>query len=74
MPEIKLPGPMRMVWGSLGCFWLAGILNKGFYTTAVILLLFVPVLIIINGETARPRQMRKPQQAPRTEPSDSSAA
>ncbi|CCE22944.1 protein of unknown function [Methylotuvimicrobium alcaliphilum 20Z] len=72
MPEIKLPGPIRMVWGSLGCLWLAGIINKGFYTTAIILLLFVPILIMINGET--PSQMRKPQKAPRTEPSDSSAA
>ncbi|WP_341328303.1 hypothetical protein [Methylotuvimicrobium sp. KM2] len=73
MPEIKLPGPMRMVWGSLGCLWLAGIINKGFYTTAIILLLFVPVLIMINGET--PSQMRKLQKAPHhTEPSDSSAA
>ncbi|MGD7036956.1 hypothetical protein [Methylotuvimicrobium buryatense] len=72
MPEIKLPGPMRMVWGSLGCLWLAGIINKGFYTTAIILLLFVPVLIMINGET--PSQMRKLQKAPRTEPSDSSTA
>lgn len=72
MPEIKLPGPMRMVWGSLGCFWLAGIINNGFYTTAVILLLFVPVLIVVNGET--PSQLRKQPQAPPTEPSDSSAA
>lgn len=72
MPEIKPPGPMRMVWGSLGCFWLAGIINTGFYTTAVILLLFVPVLIVIHGEA--PSQLRKQQKAPRTEPSDSSAA
>ena len=72
MPEIKLPGPIRMVWGSLGCLWLAGIINKGFYTTAIILLLFVPILIMINGET--PSQMRKLQKALRTEPSDSSTA
>ncbi len=72
MTEIKLPGPMRMVWGRLGCFWLAVLINKGFYTTAVILLLFVPVLIIINGETLS--QMRKLQKAPRTKPSDSSTA
>ncbi len=72
MPETRLPGPIRMIWGSLGCFWLAGIINKGFYTSAVLLLLFIPLLIIIYGETSG--QMRKPNKAPAAKPSDSSTA
>ena len=45
---IKLPGPMRIVWGSLGCYWLAGIVNAGFLGIGVMLLLMIPVLVIEN--------------------------
>ncbi|GAB4256818.1 MAG: hypothetical protein Kow0065_05770 [Methylomicrobium sp.] len=46
MQEVKMPGPMRLVWGCLACYWLADIVNRGFYTSAVILLLMIPVLWI----------------------------
>jgi hypothetical protein len=45
---IKLPGPMRIVWGSLGCYWLADIVNAGFFGIGVMLLLMIPVLVIEN--------------------------
>lgn len=54
MPEIRLPGPIRMILGSLGCFWLAEIINRGFYTTAVLLLLLIPVLLTVIRETSEP--------------------
>ena len=43
---IKLPGPMRIVWGSLSCFWLAEIVNAGFFGIGILLLLLIPVLVI----------------------------
>lgn len=52
MPEIRLPGPTRMIWGSLGCFWLAETINKGFYITAVLSFLLIPVLLTVIRETA----------------------
>ncbi|PKM11638.1 MAG: hypothetical protein CVV13_08460 [Gammaproteobacteria bacterium HGW-Gammaproteobacteria-3] len=43
---IKIPGPMRIVWGSLGCYWLKDMLNPGFLTIAVMLLSLIPVLVM----------------------------
>lgn len=42
---IKMPGPMRMVWGSAIAYWLAGIINPAFIAIAVMIALFIPVLI-----------------------------
>lgn len=36
---------MRIVWGSLGAWWLAHVLNPGFNPIAIMLLLLIPVLI-----------------------------
>lgn len=43
---IELPGPMRIVWGSLGCYWLADVLNTGFFGIALMLLSLIPVIVI----------------------------
>ena len=43
---IKLPGPIRIVWGSLGCYWLANNANAGFFGIGLMLLLLIPVLVI----------------------------
>lgn len=37
---------MRMVWGSLAAYWLAGIISPAFVTIAVMIALFIPILII----------------------------
>jgi len=36
---------MRMVWGSLVAYWLAGIINPAFVAIAVMIALLIPVLI-----------------------------
>ncbi|MGZ4979121.1 MAG: hypothetical protein ACXV8O_18415 [Methylobacter sp.] len=45
MKIVKMPTPMRMVWGSLVAYWLADIINPGFVAIAVMIALFVPILI-----------------------------
>jgi len=42
---VKMPGPMRMVWGSVIAYWLAGIVNPAFIAIAVMIALFIPILI-----------------------------
>jgi hypothetical protein len=42
---IKMPRPMRMVWGSLVAYWLSGIINPAFVAIAVMIALFIPILI-----------------------------
>ncbi len=46
MKEIKIPGPMRMIWGSLAAYWLAHTLNAGFNAVAIMLLMMIPVVIV----------------------------
>lgn len=47
MKIIKIPGPMRMVWGSLVAYWLAGIMNPAFVAIAVMIALFIPITLIV---------------------------
>jgi hypothetical protein len=42
---VKMPRPIRMVWGSLVAYWLAGIINPAFVAIAVMIALFIPILI-----------------------------
>ncbi|MDT8407128.1 MAG: hypothetical protein RQ715_07740 [Methylococcales bacterium] len=42
--SVKIPGPMRYIWASLGALWLADIINTGFFVVATLLLGFIPVL------------------------------
>ena len=42
---VKVPKPMRMVWGSAIAYWLSGIINPAFVAVAVMIALFIPVLI-----------------------------
>jgi len=43
--EIKLPGPMRMVWGALAAYYLRDIIHPAFTFIAVMILMMLPVLI-----------------------------
>ncbi|HEY8218874.1 MAG TPA: hypothetical protein VIF86_02125 [Methylobacter sp.] len=45
MKIVKMPKPMRMVWGSLVAYWLADIINHAFVAIAVMIALFIPILI-----------------------------
>lgn len=46
MEIISMPRPMRWVWGSLGAYWLADMINPGFFSIAIMALLMIPVLIL----------------------------
>lgn len=58
MKLIKLPGPMRIIWGSLGCYWLKDIINPGFLAIAIMLLLFIPVLIMETSDSVLTKKIR----------------
>lgn len=45
MKIIKLPRPTRLIFGSLGAFWLAVAIHPGFNSVGIIILLLIPVLI-----------------------------
>ena len=45
MKKIKLPNPTIMIFGSMGAFWIADIVNPGFNPVGVMVLLLIPVLI-----------------------------
>jgi hypothetical protein len=45
MKIIKLPSPTRLIFGSLGAFWLAVSVNPGFSSIGIMILLLIPVLI-----------------------------
>jgi hypothetical protein len=45
---------MRMVWGSLVAYWLAGMINPAFVAIAVMIALFIPVLFIDPLFPSRP--------------------
>jgi hypothetical protein len=46
MKKIKLPNPITLIFGSIGAFWLANIINPGFNPIGIMILLLIPVLII----------------------------
>jgi len=52
---VKIPRPMRMVWGSAIAYWLAGIVNPAFIAIAVMIALFIPVLIADPYFPGRPK-------------------
>ncbi len=43
---VQLPRPMRIVWGCLGSWWLAYMINPGFESIALMLVFYIPILII----------------------------
>lgn len=45
MELAKIPGPMRVVWGSIGAWWVGQLLNPGFFSIAILMLTLMPVLI-----------------------------
>ncbi|MFW5443962.1 MAG: hypothetical protein ACKE51_06625 [Methylococcaceae bacterium] len=46
MKKIKLPNPVVMIFGSMGAFWIADIVNPGFNPVGVMILFLIPVLIV----------------------------
>lgn len=46
MKIVKMPRPMRMVWGSLLAYWLSGIINPAFVAIAVLIALYIPILVV----------------------------
>jgi hypothetical protein len=54
MKIVTMPKPMRMFWGSVAAYWLAGIINPAFIAIAVIIALFIPVLIVDFYFPSRP--------------------
>ena len=46
METIKIPGPMRMIWGSLGAWWLAYFLNPAFNAITIMLIFMIPVVVM----------------------------
>ncbi|HEY8097493.1 MAG TPA: hypothetical protein VIE65_15590 [Methylobacter sp.] len=45
MKIVKMPRPIRMVWGSLVAYWLAGMINPAFVAIAVMIALYIPIII-----------------------------
>lgn len=46
MAEAYIPGPMRVIWGSMGAWWVGHVLNPGFFSVAVLMAFWMPVLFI----------------------------
>jgi len=46
METIKIPGPLRITWGSLGSWYLAHLINPGFNGVAILLICLIPVVTI----------------------------
>ncbi len=42
---VKLPGPMRMIWGALAAYYLRDVIHPAFTFIAVMFLMMLPVLI-----------------------------
>ncbi len=45
MELTKIPGPMRVIWGSIGAWWVGQLLNPGFFSVAILMLCLIPVLV-----------------------------
>ncbi len=45
MELTKIPGPMRVIWGSIGAWWVGHLLNPGFISIAILMLCLFPVLV-----------------------------
>ncbi len=42
----QLPRPMRIVWGCLGSWWLASMINPGFEAIALMMVFYIPILVV----------------------------
>jgi hypothetical protein len=58
MEIAQLPKPMRWFWGSLAAYWLADMINPGFFSVAIMALLMIPILI---ADLYFPPQTVKPE-------------
>jgi len=66
MKKTKLPNPIIMIFGSMGAFWIADIVNPGFNPVGVMFLLFIPVLIfeILYPQSELEQIIERPQPVP----------
>ncbi|MDO9142417.1 MAG: hypothetical protein Q7U38_19025 [Methylobacter sp.] len=56
MKTIKVPRPMRMVWGGLIAYWLSGVINPAFVAIAVMIALYIPILIADPYFPSQPKE------------------
>ncbi len=70
MKKIKLPNPTIMIFGSMGAFWIADIVNPGFNPVGVMILLLIPVLIfeILYPQSELEQLIEQPQPVPIEDP------
>ena len=70
MKKIKLPNPTIMIFGSMGAFWIADIVNPGFNPVGVMILLLIPVLIfeILYPQSEFEQLIERPQPVPIEDP------
>ena len=70
MKKIKLPNPTIMIFGSMGAFWIADIVNPGFNPVGVMILLLIPVLIfeILYPQSELDQLIEQVQPVPIEEP------
>ena len=70
MKKIKLPNPIIMIFGSIGAFWIADIVNPGFNPVGVMILLLIPVLIveILYPQPELEQLIERPQPVPIEDP------
>ena len=70
MKKIKLPNLTIMIFGSMGAFWIAGIVNPGFNPVGVMVLLLIPVLIfeILYPQSELEQLIERPQPVPIEDP------
>jgi hypothetical protein len=45
MELTKIPGPMRIIWGSIGAWWVGQLLNPGFFSVAILMACLIPIVI-----------------------------
>ena len=66
MKKIKLPNPTLMIFGSMGAFWIADIVNPGFNPVGIMILLLIPVLIfeMLYPQSELEQLIEQPQPVP----------
>ena len=66
MKKIKPPNPTIMIFGSMGAFWIADIVNPGFNPVGMMILLLIPVLIfeMLYPQSELEQLIEQPQPVP----------
>ncbi len=71
MELTKIPGPMRVIWGSIGAWWVGQQINPGFFSIALLMLCLIPVLVFelyfYEPKKVSLKSPSTPQQTPASE-------